>query len=190
MKKEILPIKLLIFFLFFIPYSSNFSAQSRFGIGGFIGGGVISGFSTGQGSFSSSLFFEVDPGLIKDVRTRISFIYCADFEQLLPGSTIKYSPFLKGFSIKAISSQYLADDFFLKNLFVEEGLGLTAINDRTFTGINEWDYGILFSLTSGIDFGKSKDSGLKLGLGAEYAITFWNTFAKYFSFHLQAMYNF
>jgi hypothetical protein len=162
---------------------SNVHAQNV-SVGGFVGGGTVGGFSASTGAFTSSLFAEVSTPFFS-FNPRISFIYAQDFNALLPGSTNKYFPFLKAFSLKAMFTQPLSGPF-----FIEEGFGPIVIDDRTFSGIDEWNYGTAFSLTTGIDFREYKIDGFKAGVGVEYSITFGNTFAKYFSLHLQGQYFF
>ena len=153
-------------------------------VGGFVGGGTVGGFAVSTGAFTSSFFTELNTPYF-GFNTRLSFIYAQDFNVLLPGTTNKYFPFIKALSLKAIFTQQLSNSFFL-----EEGFGPEIINDRTFSNVDEWNYGTAFSIATGLDFRKYKMDGFKLGLGAEFSITFGNTFAKYFSLHLQGQYYF
>ncbi len=176
MKSKIITVLIVCFLIFPMVNAQNLS------VGGFIGGGTVGGFSAATGAFTSSIFAELNTPVF-GFNTRLSFIYGQDFNVLLPGSTNLYFPFLKGVSLKAIFTQPLNSPFFL-----EEGFGPVVIDDRTYSNVDEWNYGTAFSMTAGIDFRKYKSDGFKLGLGAEYSITFGNTFAKYFSFHLQGQY--
>jgi len=178
MKSKIISFIIAAFLILPTAYAQNIS------VGGFVGGGTVGGFSAATGAFTSSIFAEVKTPVF-GFNTRLSFIYAQDFNVLLPGSTNRYYPFLKGVSLKAIFTQPLDSPFFL-----EEGFGPIVINDRTYSNVDEWNYGTAFSMTAGIDFRKKKADGFKLGLGVEYSITFGNTFAKYFSFHLQGQYYF
>jgi len=178
MKSKIISFIIAAFLILPTAYAQNIS------VGGFVGGGTVGGFSAATGAFTSSIFAEVKTPVF-GFNTRLSFIYAQDFNVLLPGSTNRYYPFLKGVSLKAIFTQPLNSPFFL-----EEGFGPIVINDRTYSNVDEWNYGTAFSMTAGIDFRKYKADGFKLGLGVEYSITFGNTFAKYFSFHLQGQYYF
>jgi hypothetical protein len=165
--------------------AGNGSGQGNFSIGGYLGGGSISGTSLPQGSFTSSIFFETATILFPSINIRFNFIYAGDFNILLPDTRDNYYPFIKAISIRGVSSQ-----IFTKNYFVEESIGFITIDDRTFAGTSEWNYGIVFSVAAGIDFRTLYLKGFKLGAGPEYAITFGNSFAKYFSFHLQTQYFF
>lgn len=169
----------IIVFLFF----SKADAQN-ISVGGFIGGGTVGGFSASTGAFTSSLFVQMDTPFF-GFDTRLGFVYAQDFNKLLPGSTNRYYPFVKAFSLKAIFTQPLGSPFYL-----EEGFGPVTINDRTFAGVSEWNYGVVFSILPGMDFRDMHTSGFRAGAGVEYAITFGNTSAKYFSFQVQGQYYF
>ena len=85
--------------------------------------------------------------------------------------------------MKGITSQSIEPNF-----FIEEGLGLIALNDRTISETDEWDYGANFSLAAGFDLRNFDTQGFRVGLGTEYGLTFNNTLASYFSLYLQAQY--
>ena len=178
-------IKLFIILFVFAVFIKDLLPQESLSVGGYLGGGVISGNTASNGSFSSLLFFEVDPGFYQDLSIRFSFLYHTDFNSILPNTTKRYYPFIKGFSVKGITSQNIG-----ANLFVEEGLGLIALNDRTISGTNEWDYGVNFSIASGFDLRKLDKNGFKMSLGTEYGLTFFNTLPSCFSIYLQVQYVF
>lgn len=165
--------------------SAELNAQKGFSIGSSLGGGIISGNTTSKGSFSSSIFIELDPGLYEDLAMRVSFLYHTDFNSVLPNTTKKYYPFLRGFGLKGITSQNIDS-----SLFVEEGLGLITLNDRTISGTNEWDYGVSFSIAAGFDLRNNESNGVKLSLGTEYGLTFFKTLPSYFSVFIQIHYLF
>lgn len=173
----------LIVLLLFLCSSTN--AQSKFGVGAFLGGGVLSGNSPNVGSFSSSVFVDIKTPLSDNIIPRFSFIYMRDINYILPGTRFGNYPYIQGYSLKLITSQGLSHNFFF-----EEGAGILALNDKTFNYTANWDYGALFSVVSGFDFRNSNMPGIKLGAGIEYGITFNNTLAKYFSLHVQAEYLF
>ncbi|MHB1687202.1 MAG: hypothetical protein ACYCVH_07500 [Ignavibacteriaceae bacterium] len=179
MKKTIFVLTLIILVS---TVSLELKAQSHLSAGGFLGGGFISGNLPSQGSFSSSIFVEANTNKAFGFDTRLSFVYVADIDLLFPRSSISYYPFVKGFSIKGIVRQPLSTIFFF-----EEGLGPLALNDRTFSDINSWDYGLAFSILAGTNFGDSRGK-IKLGAGIEYGLTFTKTTVRYSSFHLQIQY--
>jgi opacity protein-like surface antigen len=184
--KNILQVNLLTIITILIFFSIT-QAQSGIGVGGYLGGGVISGDSPNQSAFTSSMFFEFKTPFSDNILPRISFFYAQDFNKLLPESsnTSKYFPFLKGISLKGIASQNVSE-----NYFVEEGAGFIAINDHTFSDVDVWNFGVVSSIIAGFDFRNSNNTGFRLGGGMEFAFSFANTFAKYLSFHVQGEYIF
>ena len=74
--------------------------------------------------------------------------------------------------------------------YMEEGFGILVLDDRIFSGINSTDYGMVVSVGAGIDLRKNSLNGIRIGAGTDYAFTFTNTYAKYFSIHLSGQYFF
>jgi hypothetical protein len=182
---KVLHIKLKVtitLFLFFVLTSSS-SAQFKIGVGGFLGGGTIKGESTTVGVFTASVFIETNTVIFLDVTPRLSLIYAKDFDALLPNTKKPYLPYVQAVTLKGIISQY-----FKSKIFLEEGLGLLALNDRTFSDTNVWNYGTTLSLSGGWDLRDANLSGFKLGIGIEYGITFNKTLAQYSSFHFYLNY--
>ena len=171
---------IILFFVITIHISSE--AQS---IGLTFGGGFISGNSPNISSFTSSFFINSPPLFNDAFSLRLSFLYNGDYNALLPNSTNLYNPFIKGISLKGITMQEM-DNFY----YVDEGFGLLVLDDRIFSGINATDFGIVISVGAGIDLRKSSPKGLRIGAGTEYAFTFTNTYAKYFSVYLTGQYFF
>jgi len=167
-------ILLLVFFFCFTSY-----AQLRIGFGGSIGGGSIKGESPSIGAFTTSIFIETNTVLFLEVTPRLSFIYARDFNAIIPNVRKPYFPFVQGFTLKGIATQY-----FENQIFIEEGVGLLALNDRTFSDTDIWSYGVVLSLSGGWDLRGFNLSGFKLGAGVEFGITFNKTLAQYSSLHL------
>jgi len=172
----------ICFLLLLLPLKTS---VAQTGIGAFAGGGYISGDSPDIGSFTSSLFFDLDIGMSSYFYPRFSFIYAGEFGNLLPDAKKDYFPVIKGFSVKGIITQDNEDKFFF-----EEGFGFVYLNDRTFSFTDSWNLGVAFSLTAGIDLTDFYRRGFRIGLGTEYAFAFGGTFPKYFSLHLQGKYVF
>ena len=126
-----------------------------------------------------SLFIEANLPLFQEVYPRASFIFTKDFNAILPNTNQPYNPFILGFNFKGVTTQY-----FDNKMFLEEGVGLLALNDRTFSDTDIWDYGIVISLSAGFDLRNYDLKGFKIGAGAEYGITFFNTLPKYSSIHV------
>jgi hypothetical protein len=174
------PIKVLLFI--FILSSVSFS-QLRVGFGGYIGGGTIKGESPHITAFTASVYIETNFAMFLEVTPRLSFIYAKDFNAIIPNVNRPYFPYVQGFSFKGIATQYLED-----GIFIEEGVGLLALNDRTFSSTDVWGYGVVLSLSAGWDLRDFELSGFKLGAGIEYGITFNNTLVQYSSLNLYVNY--
>ncbi len=185
MKLKFTFLKIIFSLSLFLLLSTNLRAQNNFGIGAFLGGGVLSGNSPNVGAFSTSIFIDVKTPLSESIVPRLSLIYMRDFNYILPGTRFNNYPYIQGYSIKLMTSQDYSQDFFF-----EEGAGFLFLNDKTFNDTSNTDYGALFSVTAGLDLRENNNPGFKLGVGIEYGITFNNTLAKYFSLHLQAEYLF
>jgi hypothetical protein len=165
-----------------VLFSSICFSQTEISVGGYLGGGSFSGNSVSVGGFTSSLFVEANLPLFEEVFPRASFIFTKDFNAILPNTNKTNNPFILGFNFKGITTQY-----FDSKVFLEEGVGLLALNDRTFIDTDVWDYGIVISLSVGFDLRNYDLKGFKVGAGADYGITFFNTLPKYSSVHLFAI---
>jgi len=161
-----------------ILISSICYSQTEISVGGYLGGGSFSGNSVSVAGFTSSFFVEANLPLFEEVFPRVSFIYTKDFNAILPNTNQPYNPFIMGFNFKGVTTQY-----FDNKMFLEEGIGVLALNDRTFIDTDIWDYGIVISLSAGFDLRNFDLKGFKIGAGAEYGITFFNTLPKYSSVH-------
>ena len=73
---------------------------------------------------------------------------------IVPGSTNRYFPFVKGFSLKATTFQPVNN-----SVYIEEAAGLSLLNDRIFDGADQWDYGVVFSLLGGLDLRNNSPIG-------------------------------
>lgn len=179
--------KKLLFIIIIIASVNVVNSQIKIdGVGGYIGLGSIKGNSASVSSFTSSLFVDTKMFFSEHITFRFSFFYARKLEALLPeASDSRYFPYQKGSSIKAVIDQPLST-----YLFLEEGLGLLLLNDRTFSDTNEWGIGAAFHITIGLDFRGYKNSGFKLGLGSDIGTTFNATTPTYFSVQLQTAYYF
>jgi hypothetical protein len=180
-----IPIKIFFIIVFIFCLQLSVSAQFRISAGGFAGGGFIKGNSPSVGSFSASFFIETNNVLFAEVFPRLGVILSKDFNAIIPNTKKPYFPFVQGITFKGVTTQYFKDHFFL-----EEGVGLLALNDRTFSDTDSWGYGIVLSISGGWDLRGFELSGFKLGAGLEYGITFTNTLPQYSSLHLFIHYTF
>jgi hypothetical protein len=184
-KENLIKYSIILLFLIVFP-NLSFGQIKDPSVGVFIGGGEISGNTPSQSSFTGSLFLDFKTFLSDDVSFRLNFVYARYIEYFLPENrTNQYYPFIKAISFKAFIEQKLNS-----LLYLEEGAGLVTINDRTFNDINDWDYGTSFAFLAGLDFRNKNNSGWKIGLGLDYAITFSGTTARYSSIHFQTQYCF
>ncbi len=176
--RKVIPILTLIILIF--SSILKLEAQSKINFGGSLGGGFISGNLPSVGSLSTSLFVEVNTQNIFGFDSRVSFIFISDFNRLFPRASFQYYPFLKGLSFKGIVYQKASNLF-----YIEEGIGPLILNDRSLVDLNRWNYGIVFSIAAGTNFG-NPISIIHLSAGIEYGLTFTNTDVKYSSFYVQA----
>lgn len=179
MKYKKFPIKIILIAVLLFCLQSSVFAQLRFSAGGFIGGGFIKGNSPSIGSFNTSLFIETNTVLFEEVVPRLSFIFAKDFNAIIPNVKKPYFPYVQGITFRGITSQYFQD-----HIFLEEGVGLLVLNDRTFSDTDSWGYGVVLSISGGWDLRGFELSGFKIGAGIEYGITFTNTLPQYSSVHL------
>lgn len=175
--------KVKIVFVLLSLITSRLLSQTEISIGGSLGGGTFKGNSSSVGGFSSSLFLEANIPLFDEVFPRVGFIFMKDFNAILPNTNQSYNPFIYGISFKGITTQY-----FDSKIFLEEGVGLLAIKDRTFNDTNVWDYGVDISLSVGYDLRNFDLKGFKIGAGVEFGFTFINTLPKYSSVQIFAHY--
>ncbi len=185
MKNLFLLFKVILFVLIFSAIQGSATAQLRVSAGGYIGGGFIKGNSPSVGSFSASFFIETNTVLFTEVTPRLSIVFARDFNSIIPNVRKPYFPFVQGVTFKGITTQYFED-----HIFLEEGFGLLALNDRTFSDTDSWSYGIVISINGGFDLRGFELSGFKIGAGIEYGITFNNTLVQYSSLHFYFNYTF
>ena len=180
MKNYFLPI------LFFFFWASTSNAQiSSAGVGINLGLGQIKGNSPSLSSLSGSILIDIQTSFWDGLTFRSGYHYSRNVEYFLPGSRKgEYYPFVKFISFQAVINQNMGE-----RLFLEEGLGIIYLNDRTFSDTNDWSVGTIFSGLFGIDF-RNNNSGFTLGVGAEYAVAFRNKNANSVSVKLQTFYYF
>jgi hypothetical protein len=177
--------RLILTAIIFISFQFISFAQFKVSIGGTIGGGFLRGNSPSVGAFTSSVFLETNTVIFQEVFPRLSFVFAKDFNAIVPNVKKPYFPYVRGITFKGITSQY-----FNGNYFLEEGVGLLALNDRTFSDTDSWNLGVVISINGGFDLRGFSLDGFKLGAGAEYGITFTNSLPQYSSIHLIAHFTF
>lgn len=177
MKKHILFTVILLL----LTYTDSFSQFNSFSLGGGFGAGEIAGNSTPLTSFSFKLFTDFKAWFSNDVSFRAGYSYARKIDYFLPEDRSgKFYPFIQAISLQAYLDQRLTG-----KIYLEEGAGLIAINDHTFSDTNEWDYGTAFSFLAGFDFRNDSNEGLRLGASLDYGITFTGTTANFYLVSLQ-----
>jgi len=171
--------------MLFVAIPATANAQFMFSAGVTVGGGFIQSNSPSVGAVTTSLFIETNTALFSEVFPRLGIIYAKDFNAIVPNVEKPYFPWVQGVTFKGVTTQYFDGGYFL-----EEGVGLLALNDRTFSDTDNWNYGVVLSINGGFDLRGFNLDGFKLGAGAEYGITFTNALPQYSSIHLFALYTF
>lgn len=180
-----MPIRIFLLLIYFAVLTFTANAQFRISVGGTAGGGFLKGNSPSVGAITTSLFLETNTVLFSEVFPRVGFVFVKDYNAIIPNIEKPYFPYLKGITFRGVTTQYFDGGYFL-----EEGAGLLALNDRTFSDTDDWNYGVVLSLNGGFDLRGFNLDGFKLGAGAEYGITFTNSLPQYSSIHLFAVYTF
>jgi hypothetical protein len=177
-----------LFLILALLSGMTFSQIRISSVGGYLGGGSINGNSPQVASFATTLFFDVNTDFTSDVNFRFSFLYAGDIRSIVPdNSANKYYSFERGLSLKAVIQQDIT-----QKVYLNEGVGLLLLNDRTYSFVNNWCYGVLFSGGLGIFlFDHSiQTNGFTLGLDYEYGLTFTQTLPAYFSINATLKYLF
>ncbi|MBN2572014.1 MAG: hypothetical protein JXA68_07795 [Ignavibacteriales bacterium] len=175
-----------IIIIFVLSTISNIAQFNLIGIGGNIGISQMVGNFPSQTGLSGTLLIDVEPDFLGEFYFRFNFTYIKKLEYFLPDEDEnKYYPFEKTIAGRILMKQDVSGFF-----FVEEGLGVLVLNDRTFSDINEWNFGVVFNLQLCTDLRENKKDGFILGIGSEFGATFTNTNAGYYSIFFQTKYTF
>jgi hypothetical protein len=171
--------------LFFLLLSVNVNGQFyNEHSGAYIGYGSVKGNSPSQTSLGFNVFAGFSHAWLSEIGLQFGYTYARKVNYFLPENTKgRYYPYVHAVTAKAIIEQPLGGF-----MFIEEGLGLSAINDRTFSDVNEWDYGIIASLYLGWNLRKFSLSGFKVGFVGESALTFTSTTVSYTMLGFRVMY--
>ncbi|MCK9209707.1 MAG: hypothetical protein M0P61_02600 [Ignavibacteriaceae bacterium] len=177
----------LLVFLWGAIVTSGSNSQVRLkAIGGQSGLGMLSGNSPQIFSYSLSFFSDVVLQFSDPAYVRLEIIYMRDFNALIPGNRQnKYYPLLKGGSLQILFQQQV-----FKQLYFEEGFGPLILNDKTYSDVNTWNYGAVFSFSAGINFFENEGKGFSLAVVSEFGNTFTQTTPQFLFVALQPKYNF
>lgn len=180
-------IKLKIKIQIVLTFLISTSAFSQVGIsaGTIIGASSFNSNSPAVGGFAAGVFVETDTPLFEEVFPRLGLIFMKDINAMLPNNRKSYYPSMLGLNFKGVTSQY-----FDSKIFLEEGIGLLALNDKTFIDKNYWEFGLALSFLAGLDMRDFNLRGLKTGAAVEYGFTFTGSLPSYLNFYLQFHYTF
>ncbi|MBU1099479.1 MAG: hypothetical protein KKA84_03665 [Bacteroidetes bacterium] len=146
----------------------------------------MKGNSPTQTSFILIGFVELSPSFWNEVDFRFDYSYTRKLEYLFPDNNPKrYYPTMQAFSLKIIFRQLLSKVFLL-----EEGLGPLALNDRSYSDINEWDYGVSGWFAIGLDLKSVNYLPLVISVGSHFGLTVTNTTASFNTYCIQTQYFF
>lgn len=179
-------LKLLQSFIIAFVFTSSVYSQIKyvsFGTSAGIGG--IKGNSPSVTSAGFNFYADLIPWFSEgSISIRTGFFYSQKVEKFLPENRAgRYYPFLKSFWIKGMLKEILDDTFYL-----EQGVGIIYLNDRTFNDTNFWEPGVSFDAVFGMDLRKNNSPGISIGGGLDYGITFTATAASYYLFYIQLQY--
>jgi len=173
--------KLYLYIIFISIFSTSAFAQLNLNIGGGVGLGTISGNLPSQTSFGSKIFIEAEPFVEPFNSLQLSFVFAQKLEKILPQNRInRYYPFVKSFSLTANGKQLLSENF-----FVGEGFGFLLLNDRTYSDVNTWNYGLAINLFVGVKVNTKID----LTFNLDYGLTLNNTNVSLVLFMLNIKYS-
>ncbi len=151
-------------------------------IGGGIGIGSFLGDFPSQTTFGGKLFFESPSPISVFNKLQFHFSFAQKIEKFLPDSySYDHYSYFTSFGLSGMFKQPLNEV-----LYIEEGVGIIYLNDRSFDDIDTWNYGILISLAGGLPISENID----LSLNIDYGITLNNTNSSYFLFMINGKYSF
>ncbi len=174
-----------IIFLLLVSFSF-ISGQSKLTAGGSFGLGQIKGNSPSITSLSGKLYIETAFDFLPPVSFAASFIYAQHTDKFIPGNKEnRYFPFIKAYALTANMVQY-----FNEMIFVKSGVGINYVNERIFSGTNNWDFGFAFFTAPGIDLRGESKNGFALISSFDFGMTFSGNTPSYFLFTLGGEYHF
>lgn len=170
----------LFLILFFVPLLL-FSQKTIPTIGGGVGIGSMVGNFPSQTTFGGKIFFETVSPLTLFDRIQYNVTFAQKIEKFLPGSyDYSYYSYFTSIGIAGMFNQKLTNKY-----FIEEGIGIIYLNDRSFNDINSWNWGILINLIGGL----ALSNELELTLNIDYGVTLNKTNAAFILFLLGVSYN-
>lgn len=176
-------LKYFILILFIVILNNiSLGQNSKLNFGAAFGLGNIRGNLPSQTAFGIKFSLDYQPFFEPFQSIQFSYTYAQKLERILPEDrTKKYYPFITSFSILGQFKQYIN-----KAVFINEGLGLLLLHDKTFADYNNWNFGIIVNFLAGVELNKNIDLVLQM----DYGLTVNNTNASYLLFLVGAKFNF
>lgn len=167
-----------IFLLMFLLFAEINAQYNNIGAG--IGIGSFMGNFPSQTVFGGKLYYEFQSPFTYFDKLQFHLSAAQKLERFLPGNTrIEYFSYFYSAGTSIILVQNPNENF-----YVNEGLGLIYLNDRSFSDINTWNLGLLLSL----NFTYQIDLHSKIGFNFDYGLTFTNTNSSYSLFLINYTY--
>jgi hypothetical protein len=173
---KILSLLILIIFPIFLSGQKTIPT-----IGGGLGLGNMFGNFPSQSTLGTKLYLETHSPISFFDRIQYHFSFAQKVEKFLPGSYgYNHYSYFTSFGIGGMFNQQLNN-----NYFIEEGLGIIYLNDRSFNDIDTWNFGMLINLVAGIDL----KNDFELTFNIDYGITINKTNVSYVLIFLGVNYN-
>jgi len=176
--------KKIIFFIFFS--ASAISAQVDLAVGGSFGLGQIKGNSPSVTSLAWKAYLDARFDFLPAVSFAATFIFAQHTDKFIPGNKEnRYFPLVKAYTLTVNMVQY-----FNEMIFIKSGIGGSYVNDRIYSGSNDWEFGFAFFTAPGIDLRGEQDNGFRLLASFDFGMTFSGNAPSYFLFTVGAEYYF
>lgn len=178
-----------IFIIISLVYLSIFCSTSSAQIntlmfGASIGFGEIKSNTPQQSTLNLKILTEFETSFWAGVYFRLSYQMAKDFEAFLPDTAPQsHFPYFQIIGFSGHIKQYLNDSIFLK-----EGAGIIAVNDRLFKTRDIWGVGTTFNLMIGLDLRENLGEGFTLGAGVDYGLAFNVENSQFYTFSAQLDY--
>lgn len=173
--------KMLLFIILINIFVLN-AQNDKFSIGTAIGLGTFGGDFPSQTTFNTKFLFETQSPISLFDKLNFNFTFGQKIEKFLPESySYEHYSYFTSFGISGMFTQFIGN-----NLFIDEGIGLIYLNDRSFSDIDRWNIGMLLNIAGGTLISKN----VSISLNMDYGLTFTNTNSSYIAFLVNCRYSF
>lgn len=159
------------------------NAQNKkisFGAG--LGMGTFQGNFPSQTVFNTKILLETHSPISLFDKLNFNFIFGQKIEKFVPESYhYEHYSYFTSFGISGMFTQIISS-----NLFLDEGIGIIYLNDRSFSDIDLWNIGMLLNISGRT----SLSENVSLSLNMDYGLTFTNTNSSYIAFLAICTYSF